>query len=312
MLRIIRLIGAVALVLCSSTVYAQATRTWISGVGDDANPCSRTAPCKTFAGAISKTAAGGVIDALDPGGFGALTITKPITIEGSGTLASILASGTNGIIVNITGVFAMPRLVVIRDILINGAGTTLGLNGVRFLAGDALVLERVKIQQFSNFGVDFEPSGGGQKQLEMRDCSIIGATNGGVFVKPVAGTSARVSIAGSAFSRNQYGVRVEDNTIANVYDSVAHHNTNNGFLAVVANTGPSALNLEQTTAANNGTNGVATNGANSIIRLADCNITGNVTGINTTGGGTIASWQNNYVSGNTSLDGAPNALLTKQ
>src|ERR1700684_971293 len=83
---------------------AQATRTWVSGVGDDANPCSRTAPCKTFAGAISKTVAGGEIDVLDPGGFGALTITKAITLDGGGgQVASILVSGTNGITINAAG-----------------------------------------------------------------------------------------------------------------------------------------------------------------------------------------------------------------
>src|SRR6266403_3307663 len=79
------------------TVNAQATRTWVSGVGDDANPCSRTAPCKTFAGAISKTAEGGEISVLDPGGFGTVTITKAITLEGTGSFGSILVSGTNGI-----------------------------------------------------------------------------------------------------------------------------------------------------------------------------------------------------------------------
>src|SRR5438045_9124950 len=65
----------------ASMAQAQATRTWVSGVGDDANPCSRTAPCKTFAGAISKTATDGEIDALDPGGFGAVTVTKAITSD---------------------------------------------------------------------------------------------------------------------------------------------------------------------------------------------------------------------------------------
>src|ERR1700682_6335672 len=84
----------------ASLAQAQATRTWVSGVGDDANPCSRTAPCKTWAGAISKTADCGEIDALDPGGFGAVTITKSITLDGTGTLASILNAGTTGIVVN--------------------------------------------------------------------------------------------------------------------------------------------------------------------------------------------------------------------
>src|SRR5262249_38663624 len=95
------LLAALALIVTSmfgvGSANAQATRAWVSGVGDDANPCSRTAPCKTFAGAISKTAAGGEIDCLDPGGFGAVTITKSMTLDCSGTFGSILAAGTNGV-----------------------------------------------------------------------------------------------------------------------------------------------------------------------------------------------------------------------
>src|SRR5205809_6481829 len=100
----------------ASMAQAQATRTWVSGVGDDANPCSRTAPCKTFAGAISKTAAHGEINVLDPGGFGAVTITKAITIDGDGTLAGILSSLTNGIIVSA----GANDVVIIRSVSING------------------------------------------------------------------------------------------------------------------------------------------------------------------------------------------------
>src|SRR3981189_3749017 len=113
---------------------AQATRTWVSGVGDDVNPCSRTAPCKTFAGAISKTAAGGEIDALDPAGYGAVTITKGITIDGGGgQVGSVLVSGTNGIVINAN---ASTDVVILRNLRINGIGT--GLNGVQFLNGKAL------------------------------------------------------------------------------------------------------------------------------------------------------------------------------
>src|SRR3989440_11782730 len=105
------------LVFGTAMMSAQATRTWVSGVGDDANPCSRTAPCKTFAGAISKTAAGGEIDALDPGGFGALTITKSITIDGGGgQVASVLVAGTNGIVVSA----GANDVVTLRNIRING------------------------------------------------------------------------------------------------------------------------------------------------------------------------------------------------
>src|SRR5436189_5871440 len=93
--------GAIlALVLQALPAQAQATRTWVSGVGDDANPCSRTAPCKTFAGAISKTAASGEINCLDPGGFGGVTITKSIAIRCHYTEGGVLVSGTNAIVIN--------------------------------------------------------------------------------------------------------------------------------------------------------------------------------------------------------------------
>ena len=135
--------------LGGSLAFAQATRTWVSGVGDDANPCSRTAPCKTYAGAISKTAAGGEISTLDPGGFGAVTITKSITITGVGTQASILGAGTTGIIINA----GVNDVVVLHNLQINGVGT--GINGIRFIAGAALVLEDVRIWGF-NVGISAE------------------------------------------------------------------------------------------------------------------------------------------------------------
>src|SRR5215469_8446967 len=138
---------------CACLARAQATRTWISGVGDDANPCSRTAPCKTWAGAISKTAAGGEIDALDPGGFGALTITKGITLDGGGgQVASTLVAGTNGIVVQ-----AGPNdVVIIRNLRINGISGTGngGFNGIRFLSGKDLNVENCYIFDFTQNGID--------------------------------------------------------------------------------------------------------------------------------------------------------------
>src|SRR5690349_16725039 len=99
--RILLSLAAIAAVvsLGAGAAQAQASRIWVSGVGDDANPCSRTAPCKTFAGAISKTAAGGEINCLDSAGYGAVTITKAMTIDCVGELGSVLVSGTNGIVI---------------------------------------------------------------------------------------------------------------------------------------------------------------------------------------------------------------------
>src|SRR2546430_11861083 len=113
----------------ASMTQAQATRTWVSGIGDDANPCSRTAPCKTFAGAISKTAAAGEINVLDPGGFGAVTITKSITIRSDHIEAGVLVSGTNGIVISAG---ANDR-IVLEGLDIEGLGTC--LNGLSVTAG---------------------------------------------------------------------------------------------------------------------------------------------------------------------------------
>src|SRR6476469_1665418 len=118
-----------ALCVFPSVARAQATRTWVSGVGDDANPCSRTAPCKTFAGAISKTAANGEIDCLDPGGFGGVTIVKSMTIDCGGVAGGILSAGTNGVVISA----GVNDRIVLRNLNIDGVGT--GVNGVRFLAG---------------------------------------------------------------------------------------------------------------------------------------------------------------------------------
>src|SRR5207237_1361037 len=131
----------------ASLAQAQATRTWVSGVGDDANPCSRTAPCKTFAGAISKTADCGEIDALDPGGFGAVTITKSITLDGTGTMASILNAQTTGVIVNAPS----DKIVTIRGISINGACT--GVRGINFIQGAALNVEDCVIFRQAGEGI---------------------------------------------------------------------------------------------------------------------------------------------------------------
>src|SRR5437667_373281 len=136
----------------ASMAQAQATRTWVSGVGDDANPCSRTAPCKTFAGAISKTAPGGEINVLDPGGFGAVTITKSITISSEGFEAGVLVSGTNGIIISEGSV------IVLRGLDIEGLGT--GLSGIKLLTPATLFIEKSTINNFICAGIDIEPSGG--------------------------------------------------------------------------------------------------------------------------------------------------------
>src|SRR5882762_10069499 len=183
--------------LASAPANAQATRTWVSGVGDDVNPCSRTAPCKTFAGAISKTIAGGEISVLDPGGFGAVTITKSISLtQDSSGEAGILASGTNGVIVNA----AATDIVNLRGLVIDGGTPAApGLNGVRFLAGGALNIQNSVIKNFtasSGFGVIVAPSN--TSRLMIRDTVLSnngnGTTGGAISIAPTGAASASVTL----------------------------------------------------------------------------------------------------------------------
>jgi hypothetical protein len=143
-----------ALILCLGygTASAQATRTWVSGVGDDANPCSRTAPCKTWAGAISKTAAAGEIDCLDPGGFGAVTITKSIMLACQAGTGGVTVAGTYGIVVSVSD----GSFVTLKGLDINGAGPLGASHGGVFMAGGgSLTIEDCFIYGFQGAGTGY-------------------------------------------------------------------------------------------------------------------------------------------------------------
>src|SRR5258706_8617114 len=183
---------AVAMVLVAGSAFAQASRTWVSGVGDDVNPCSRTAPCKTFAGAISKTAVCGEIDALDPAGYGALTITKSITLDGGGNLASLLVSGTSGIVVSLSANDTCSNTVILRNLSINGINT--GIHGIRLVGGIVtnLHVEHVSIQRFSQKGIDVSPTVAGDKVF-LRDVDIRATTGDGIDFTPSANATTKIS-----------------------------------------------------------------------------------------------------------------------
>ena len=174
----------------ASSASAQATRTWVSAVGDDVNPCSRTAPCRTWAGAMSKTFTGGEIDALDPGGYGAVTITKSITLDGGGVHASSLVPGLTGVAVNIPAGNANDpnRRVVLRSLSINGAGangtvgTSMGVNGIRIDSARAVHVENVRIANFVQNGIDFTPVAANDTSLVLDGVTIAEIDGNGLTV----------------------------------------------------------------------------------------------------------------------------------
>lgn len=299
------LVSAV-LLLPAVLASAQATRTWVSGVGDDANPCSRTAPCKTFAGAISKTATGGEINVLDAGAFGAVTITKSITISAEDVQAGVLATlGSNGIVINAPA----SAVVVLRGLDIEGAGS--GANGIRFLAGGALHVENCTINNFSQKGIDFEPSGVSElfvSDTVVRNNQVSATTAGGIFVKPGNLGSALVSLDNVRLLNNQFGLRIEGGTQATVSRSVASGNVTNGFIAVGTAVGAADLTLTSTVSSNNGTNGVRADQAGSTIRLTNTTIVDNAGSGLSANGGAIVSSGNNTVEGN-GVNGSPTSTV---
>lgn len=305
-MKVIRVFAEVAAVLLFSTLpaFGQA-RTWVSALGDDANPCSRTAPCRSFAGAISKTASGGTIAVLDPGGYGPVTITKPVTIEGTSTLASIISLGGNGITVSITG--GTNRDVVLRHLLIEGVstveggGTEPGVNGIQFLDGDSLTVEECYIKSFAKSGISFEPKS--DARLAVKSSTVL-LTENAILLAPAS--SATATIANTSLLQNNIGVHAEDGTRVNIAHTTISENKGEGIFADGLTSGPAVL-VEGCDVANNST-GIHANGSAS-IRVANSAIFGNAKfGLNITSGSEIISYQNNRLTQN-GIDGAFSAVI---
>jgi hypothetical protein len=265
--------------LLSNAAQAQATRTWVSGVGDDANPCSRTAPCKTFAGAISKTAPGGEIDALDPGGFGPLTITKAITIDGGGgQVASVLVSGTNGINVN-----AGPTdVVTLRNLRINGIVSSAGggVNGVQYNTGGALHIENCYIFGFTGDGINVHT--GATSALFVDDTFLTNNGNG-IQIAPTASNVRSMLVRVRAQGNLNYGIYLHPSAGANA--------------GTVVDDSSALLN----------TTGIVVTGAT--LYLGNSVIIRNNFGVSITGG-SVLSYKTNMIDGNSSGDGTPLTGLT--
>jgi hypothetical protein len=280
----------------------QASRTWVSGVGDDANPCSRTAPCKTFAGAISKTAGGGEINCIDPGGFGAVTITKSITIDCSEVEAGVLVSGTSGIIINA----AASDIIIVRGLDIVGLGS--GQDGIRLLAGGALHVEDVRISGFRNNnagqgnGINIGNSNA-NAEVTVTDSDIrdSGATNNGagIMVNPTG--SVKVTLDNVTLANNNIGLQALGAGAASTIDATGLTSTGNSFhgISIVSSASQVSAMIAASSISENGASGILCNGGSCTVRVGTTEITGNAVGTNAVGGGVIQSYQTNQIRGNT-------------
>ena len=262
--------AALAPLFCDSTAQAQ-TRTWVSGVGIDANPCSRTAPCATFAGAISKTAAGGIINCLDPGNYGAVTITKSITIDCTHTFAGILGAVAFGISIPTQNV-----VVNLRGLDIEGAST--GQIGVHITGGGTTV--------------------------HIEQCRIFGFQSGNAIGVNYAGTGILI-VNNSHVHSNGTGIVLNGaNGVVNMTmrDVIVDQNATHGVS--ITSAGQFAVaTIDRSTLVFNATTGLRLSGAGTIAFIGNSTVVGNGTGVSNAGG-TVQSFKNNQIAGN-GTDGTP-------
>jgi hypothetical protein len=275
----------------------------VSGVGDDANPCSRTAPCKTWAGAISKTAACGEIDALDPGGFGAVTITKSITLDGSGTFASILASLVNGIVINA----ASTDVVTIRGLSINGFCN--GINGINILQAKTVNVEDCVIFRF-NTGNGITVNETNDLNLNVRNSVIRDNTNDGINTITSGGANAiKVTLEHVSLIGNGNGLHARSGSRVTARNSVFSNNSANGIFSDATGSNFSNVFVWDSQISVNGQNGVRAGNAGN-VGISGVTINQNMIDRNTGNGvlvstnGVVNTFTNNSIIGN-GTDGCP-------
>jgi hypothetical protein len=282
--------------LASAPASAQATRTWVSGVGDDANPCSRTAPCKTFAGAMSKTALGGEINCLDPGGFGGVTVTKAMTLNCGYTLGSILVAGGPGITINA----GVNDRVSLRGIQLQGINQTAspGTIGIRILAAQAVSIEDCVISNFSQQGINDGRTAGNTKLL-IRNSVISHNSASGIALG--ATNNSFTNIEHTSSINNLFGVSAVSGNSVMVKRSVMAGNSNTG----VETDAGAQMDVDDSSVTNNGI-GVQANGT---IRMSNSDIAYNTTASSGTGPSTYG---NNRINGNTNAGAGFAAVVPGQ
>ena len=290
----------IAALLCASEAHAQAVRTWTSGTGDDANPCSRTAPCHTFAGAISKTLAGGEIDALDPGAFGTLTITKAITVDGGAGLAGILASGTSGVTINA----GAGDVVILRNLSILGASGA--INAVNILNAKAVHIEDTVISNFQTAGISVAQSSNPValyvKNVSIRNCAVGLQVGTGDPTQPLP-ASLVASVWNSVFANSPAGIYINGGSGAGgtgsqlaLYNSVLSGHSTAGLHTV----GSAQVSMERGAVVNST---IGINAEAGSVRLSEVMLSQNITGLASTSG-TITSFGNNALAAGNQANGS--------
>lgn len=291
---------------------AQASRTWVSTFGDDGNSCSRANPCATFATALAATAAGGEINCVDSGAFASVTITKSVTINCEAHFAGVLAAGTNGITVNVTGA----DIVTLRGLDIEGVAT--GTNGIRFIGAGTLHIQHSTIRNFratnAASGILVAPTGAAR--LFISD-TVVSDNGNGILIKPTGSGSVKGALEGVQAERNNIGIDVSTVGLTGsgvnltVSDSIMAGSNSRG-LGATTGSGP-AINVmvDNSALVNNGGPGAFASGALATVRLAKSSLTGNNVASSVASSGKVLSYGNNRIDANTTVGTLPAKIVER-
>jgi hypothetical protein len=293
----IRLAAALIAVLPAVSAQAQAPRTFVSAAGSDSNPCSFAAPCRHFQAAVNATSAGGEVDALDPAGYGPITISQAITIEGQGWSYIAPPANGNGITIN-----AVSGKVSIHGVSLNGVGITGTTNGIVFNSGDSLSVQDSVIRNFSSDGISFGPNNAGLCQFYVSDTLVSDNGATGILIDPTGIGNTQGVIDHVRMASNVTGLDINSNTqviAVTVSDSVSANNSFRGINVQGTSSVVSVL-LRNSTVVNNGAFGLMAQGGGVLLRVTRSSVTNsNGTPSSATSGAVLNSYDDN------NLDGTP-------
>ncbi len=270
-------------------------RTYVSGTGNDSNPCLASWPCQTFQAALALTVAGGEIYVLDSANYGAVTINKAVSITSEGAMAGVLATSGAGI----TIAAGAGDVINLRGLDIDGGGS--GGVGIQFSSGQSLNIQKSAVRGFQNSGISFAPNGPGK--LFITDTTVTNKANNGISVTS-SGSAVSAAINRVTASRNGTGILAYGgNASVTIIDTVAGNNS----YGIGASS--SAVMVRNSTVSNNAI-GIAADQA-AIVRVGQSTVTANGTGWQATNGGQVVSYSNNNVAGNTT-DGTVTSTVALQ
>jgi Right handed beta helix region len=297
-----------AILMQSGTVFAAtAQRTFVATTGNDANACTLAAPCRTFGRAITQTTAGGEVIVIDSGAYGTVNITKAVSITApAGVYAGISVFVGIGIAVSVGASDA----VNLTGLTLNGLG---GSDGIVFNTGGALTIDRCVVRGFTGPGIHLQP--GATAKFVIRDTVV--STNGGdgIFVQSTA-SGVHGVISNVLVERNQFGIEITGVGNAGSLDFVLENSTvaNNAQDGILADTEaggtPARLTVINSTSIGNGL-GLDAVGSNALIRMTGVTITGNASGWQVFQNGTVQSYGDNNIDGNTSNEATPPQIFHK-